>query len=78
MVALAKVLKLQLHLLDVDCAFLYADLDEYIWMKPTPDIDIERAYCQLQKVYLVYSRRQETGSSTLRSLLLVLGLSKPC
>ena len=40
MVALAKVLKLHLHQLDVDSVFLYADLDEDIWMQPTPDIDI--------------------------------------
>ena len=45
MVALAKVLKLHLHQLDVDSAFLYADLDEDIWMEPTPDMDIESGYC---------------------------------
>ena len=30
---------------DVDSAFLYADLNEYIWMEPTPDMDIPNGYC---------------------------------
>ena len=38
MMALAHVLQLHVHQLDVDSAFLYADLDEEIWMAPTPNI----------------------------------------
>ena len=50
MVALAKVLKLHLHQLDVDSAFQYANLDEDIWMQPTPNMDIQSGYClKLQK-----------------------------
>ena len=40
MMALAHVLQLHVHQLDVDSAFLYADLDEEIWMLPTPDMDL--------------------------------------
>ena len=50
-----------------------------IWMEPTPDMDIKQGYClRLRKSLKVLSRRQETGFNTLRSLLLALGLSKPC
>ena len=34
MMALAHVLQLHLHRLDVDSAFLYADVDEEIWTAP--------------------------------------------
>ena len=34
MMALAHVLQLHLHRLDVDSAFLYADADEEIWTAP--------------------------------------------
>ena len=38
MMALTHVSQLHFHQLDVDSAFLYADLDKEIWMTPTPDI----------------------------------------
>ena len=44
MVALAKVLKLHFQQLDVDSAFLYADLDEDIWSQTTTDMDIQNGY----------------------------------
>ena len=34
MLALSKVLNLEIHQLDVDIAFLYADLDEDVYVKP--------------------------------------------
>ena len=34
MLALSKVLNLQIHQLDVDSAFLYADLDEDVYVTP--------------------------------------------
>ena len=46
MMALAHVLQLHVHQLDVDSAFLYADLDEEIWMAPTPDMDLPQRYGQ--------------------------------
>ena len=42
--ALAHVLQLHVHQLDVDSAFLYADLDEEIWMAPTSDMDLPAGY----------------------------------
>jgi hypothetical protein len=37
MLALSKVLNLEIHQLDVDSAFLYADLDEDVYVKPPPN-----------------------------------------
>ena len=31
--------------MDVNSAFLYADLDEDIWVQPTLDMDIQSGYC---------------------------------
>ena len=45
MLALAKVLDLHIHQLDVDSAFLYADLKEDVYMKPPPGMDIGEGYC---------------------------------
>ena len=42
LLALSKVLKLQIHQLDVDSAFLYADLDEDVFMTPPPGMDIKQ------------------------------------
>ena len=41
MLALSKVLNLQIHQLDVDSAFLYADLDEDVYVKPPPGMSIQ-------------------------------------
>jgi hypothetical protein len=40
MMALAQVLKLDVHQLDVDSAFLYADVEEDIYMSPPPDMEL--------------------------------------
>ena len=40
MMALAQVLKLDVHQLDVDSAFLYADVKEDIYMSPPPDMKL--------------------------------------
>ncbi len=34
-----------MHQLDVDSAFLYADLEEDVFMKPPPGIDLKSGYC---------------------------------
>ncbi len=41
MLALSKVLHLEIHQLDEDSAFLYADFDEDVFMKPPPDLDLK-------------------------------------
>ena len=45
MLALTKVLNLHIHQLDVDSAFLYADLQENVFMKPPPGMDIPEGHC---------------------------------
>ena len=45
MLALAKVLNLHIHQLDVDSAFLYADLKEDVFMKPPPGMNLPEGYC---------------------------------
>ena len=45
MLALSRVLKLKIHQLDVDSAFLYADLDEDVYMTPPPGMNIKSGYC---------------------------------
>ena len=45
MLALAKVLDLHIHQLDVDSAFLYADLKEHVFMQPPPGMGISEGYC---------------------------------
>ena len=39
MIALAYM-----HQLDVNSEFLYTDLEEEIWMAPTPDMDLSEVY----------------------------------
>ena len=57
LLALSKVLKLQIHQLDVDSAFLYADLDEDVYMKPPPGMDIKEGYC-LKLLKSLYGLKQ--------------------
>ncbi len=45
MLALSRVLKLKIHQLDVDSAFLYADLDEDVYITPPPGMNIKSGYC---------------------------------
>ena len=57
MIPLAHVMGLRLHQLDVDSAFLYADLEEEIFMKPTPDMEIPDGYC-LKLLKSLYGLKQ--------------------
>ena len=57
MMALAHVLQLDVHQLDVDSAFFYVDLDEEIWMAPTPDIDFPQGY-GLRSLKSLYGLKQ--------------------
>ncbi len=43
--ALSKVLNLEIHQLDVDSAFFNADLEENVYMKPPPGMDLKSGYC---------------------------------
>jgi hypothetical protein len=45
MLALSRVLKLKINQLDVDSAFLYADLDKDVDMTPLPGMHIKSGYC---------------------------------
>ena len=45
MLALSKVLNLEIHQLDVDSAFLYAVLEEDVFMKPPLGIYLRSGYC---------------------------------
>ena len=51
--ALAQVLQLYVHQSDVNSAFLFADLDEEIWMTHSPDMGISTMFCLklLKKLY---------------------------
>ena len=57
MLALAKVLELEIHQLDVDSAFLYADLDEDVYVKPPPGMDVKQGYC-LKLLKSLYGLKQ--------------------
>jgi hypothetical protein len=57
MLALSKVLSLEIHQLDVDSAFLYADLDEDVYVKPPPGMSIKSGYC-LKLLKSLYGLKQ--------------------
>ena len=57
MLALAKTLNLEIHQLDVDSAFLYADLDEDVFVKPPPGMDVKQGYC-LKLLKSLYGLKQ--------------------
>ena len=57
MLALSKVLDLKIHQLDVDSAFLYADLDEDMYVKPPPGMNIKPGYC-LKLLKSLYGLKQ--------------------
>jgi len=45
MLALAQIYKLKIHQLDVDSAFLYAPLEEDVYMKAPPDMKLKPGQC---------------------------------
>jgi len=57
MLALSKVLDLKIHQLDVDSAFLYADLDEDVFVKPPPGMTMKQGYC-LKLLKSLYGLKQ--------------------
>ena len=57
MLALTKTHKLHLHQLDVDSAFPYADLEEYVYMTPPPGMDMPEGYC-LRLLKSLYGLKQ--------------------
>ena len=57
MLALAQVYKLLIHQLDVDSAFLYAPLDEEVFMKPPPDMKVPPGHC-LRLLKSLYGLKQ--------------------
>ena len=57
MLALSKVLNLEIHQLDVDSAFLYADLKEDVYMTPPPGTNIPNGYC-LKLLMSLYGLKQ--------------------
>ncbi len=57
MLALSKVLNLEIHQLDVDSAFFNADLEEDVYMKPPPGMDL-RSGCCLKLLKSLYGLKQ--------------------
>jgi hypothetical protein len=57
LVALARTLGLDIQHMDVDAAFLYADLDEDIYMEPPPNISIPEGCC-LKLLKSLYGLKQ--------------------
>ena len=57
LVALARTLGLDIQHLDVDTAFLYADLDEDIYMEPPPNVSVPDGYC-LKLLKSLYGLKQ--------------------
>ena len=79
MIAPAKVLKLHLHQLDVDCLFVYTDLDEDIWMKPTPDMNVKNGYClKLQKSLYRLKQALRNWFQNIKVFIIGLGFKQAC
>ncbi len=57
MLTLSKVLNLEIHQLDVYSAFLYADLDEDVYVKPPPRMNVKSDYC-LRLLKSLYGLKQ--------------------
>ena len=77
MMALALVLHLHVHQLDVDIALLYADLDEEIWMAPTPDMDLPEGY-GLRLLKSMYGLKQapRNWNKHMKEFILSLGFKQ--
>ena len=45
MLAMTKAYNLHLHQLDVHSAFLYADLDEDVYLTPPSGMDVREGFC---------------------------------
>ncbi len=57
MLALTQAYNLHLHQLDVDSAFLYADLDEEVFMTPPPGMELDEGFC-LKLLKSLYGLKQ--------------------
>ena len=57
LVALARTLGLDIQHMDVDAAFLYADLDEEIYMEPPPNVSVPDGCC-LKLLKSLYGLKQ--------------------
>ena len=66
MLAMTKAYNLHLHQLDVDSAFLYADLDGDVYLTPPSGMDVREGFC-LKLLKSLYGLKQapETGTRTL-------------
>ena len=61
----------------MDSAFLYADLDEDIWMAPTPDMDLPKGY-DLRLLKSLYGLKQApwNWNKHIKELILNLGFKQ--
>ena len=57
MLAMTKASNLHLHQLDVDSAFLYADLDEDVYLTPLAGMEIREGFC-LKLLKSLYGLKQ--------------------
>ena len=71
-----QIYNLCIHQLDMDSAFLYAPLDEDVFMKSPPDMDIETKRWLRLSVCMDWSKHQETDIYTSWSSSKVLDLYK--
>ena len=74
---LAHVLQLHVHQLDLGSVFLCADLDEEIWMAPTPDMDLPQKY-GLRLLKSLYGLQQalRNWNKHIKEFTLSLGLKQ--
>ena len=57
MLAMTKAYNLHLHQLDVDSAFLYADLDEDVFLTPPSGMNVQEGFC-LKLLKSLYGLKQ--------------------